>query len=178
MSMRSRGGSARHTKKSRVSSHDIVDVTSLTACIYSCLCTTMFPSPQPRDADAPIRETDNDALLARLSASQRGYLNDPFVRYFVPRAHLQQPRPPLINIGTYVRSESIDKLVDAWLKLCKLDGNQCQIISLGAGSDTRFWRLAVRRYHLCWVLCLIRSADRLASTERILQSILKLTFKK
>ena len=138
----------------------------------------MFPAPQPRDADAPIRETDNDALLACQSAAQRGHLNDPFVRYIVPRAHLQQPRPPLINIGTYVRSGSIDKLVDAWLKLCKLDRNQCQIVSLGAGSDTRFWRLAVGRCHLCWVPCLIRSADRLTSTERILQSILRLTFKK
>ncbi|KAL5512601.1 hypothetical protein ACEPAG_3254 [Sanghuangporus baumii] len=101
----------------------------------------MFPA-RSQDPDAPIRETDNDALLARLSAVQKGYLKDPFVRFFVPRAHLQQHRPPLINIGTWVRSESIDRLVDAWLDLCKSEGKQCQIISLGAGSDTRFWRLA------------------------------------
>ncbi|KAL5532058.1 PPM1 [Sanghuangporus sanghuang] len=101
----------------------------------------MFPT-RLQDPDAPVRETDNDALLARLSAVQKGYLKDPFVHFFVPRAHLQQPRPPLINIGTWVRSESIDRLVDAWLDLCESERKQCQIISLGAGSDTRFWRLA------------------------------------
>ena len=93
----------------------------------------MFP-PRAQDPDKPIRETDNDALLARFSATQKGHLKDPFVRLFVPRAHLQQPRPPLINIGTLVRSESIDRLVDAWLNLCETEGKRCQIISLDAGS--------------------------------------------
>ncbi|KAI5119165.1 hypothetical protein M0805_008648 [Coniferiporia weirii] len=101
----------------------------------------MFP-PGHNDADAPIRATDADASLARLSAVQKGYLVDPFVRHFVPRAHLQPPRPPLINIGTYVRSYSIDRLVEAWIDLCTTHGKKCQIVSPGAGSDTRFWRLA------------------------------------
>ncbi|EJD07963.1 leucine carboxyl methyltransferase [Fomitiporia mediterranea MF3/22] len=101
----------------------------------------MFP-PRQQDPDKPIRETDNDASLARLSAVKKNYLSDPYVQFFVPRAHLQPPRPPLINIGTYIRSESIDRLVDSWIKLCSSEGKSCQLISLGAGSDTRFWRLA------------------------------------
>jgi len=95
-----------------------------------------------RDTDSAIRSTDSDAALARLSAVQRGYLSDPFIRHFVPRPQLQPARPPLINIGTYVRSEGIDKLVEQWLSLAEQEGTPCQIVSLGAGSDTRFWRIA------------------------------------
>ncbi len=94
------------------------------------------------DLDAPIRSTDNDAAIARLSAVRKGYLVDPYIAALVPRAHLQQPRPPLINIGTYLRSRGIDDLLHAWLRLS--GGRKVQIVSLGAGSDTRFWRLAVR----------------------------------
>ncbi|KAF9012542.1 S-adenosyl-L-methionine-dependent methyltransferase [Cyathus striatus] len=101
----------------------------------------MFP-PRTQDADASIRATDNDAAAARLSAVQKGYFNDPFIKPLVPRAHLQPPRPPLINVGTYVRSSGIDDLVDQWIELSARDGKKCQIVSLGAGSDTRYWRIA------------------------------------
>jgi len=95
------------------------------------------------DSDAAVRQTDTDAALARLSAVKKGYLNDRFVSSMVPRAQLQPLRPPLINIGTYMRSEAIDRLVEQWLELSKRERQRCQIISLGAGSDTRFWRLMV-----------------------------------
>ncbi|OCH90602.1 leucine carboxyl methyltransferase [Obba rivulosa] len=95
-----------------------------------------------RDDDGAIRATDSDAALARLSAVSKHYLSDPFIKSFVSRPHLQQPRPPLINIGTYVRSEGLDALVDQWLELAQADGTQAQVVSLGAGSDTRFWRIA------------------------------------
>lgn len=115
------------------------------------------PIPHQQDVDAPIRETDSDASLARLSAVRKGYLSDPFVKIFVPRAHLQPVRPPLINIGTYVRQESIDKLVHQWIDIGRSEGKRSQIVSLGAGSDTRFWRLAVRV-----VVFLIKGLDCMA----------------
>ena len=97
------------------------------------------------DGDEAIRQTDSDAALARFSAVQKGYISDLFVRHLLPRgAHLQPSRPPLINVGTYVRSEGIDQLVNKWFELAAKEGRQCQIVSLGAGSDTRFWRIAVR----------------------------------
>ncbi|KAJ3760683.1 S-adenosyl-L-methionine-dependent methyltransferase [Lentinula raphanica] len=101
----------------------------------------MLP-PQPHDTDAPIRLTDNDAALAKLSAVRQNYLSDPYIKYFVPRATFQPVRPPLINIGTFVRTVAIDDLVNQWLDLSSAEGTKCQIVSLGAGSDTRFWQLA------------------------------------
>ncbi|VDC02676.1 unnamed protein product [Peniophora sp. CBMAI 1063] len=97
----------------------------------------------PVDADAPVRATDNDAALARLSAVQKGYLTDPFIAQLVPRAHLQPARPPLINIGTYLRGKGLDELVESFIHLAEADDKKAQIVSVGAGSDTRFWRLAV-----------------------------------
>jgi [phosphatase 2A protein]-leucine-carboxy methyltransferase len=111
-------------------------------------------SAERLDADAPIRATDNDAALARLSAVQRGYLPDAFISQFVPRAHLQQPRPPLINLGTYLRSSGLDELVDSFLELATRQGRKAQIVSLGAGSDTRYWRLAVRNLTLYFSVAL------------------------
>lgn len=104
-------------------------------------------STSPRtavDSDAPVRATDNDAALARLSAVQKGYISDPFITQLVPRAHLQPPRPPLINIGTYLRGKGLDELVESFIKSAEQEDKKVQIVSLGAGSDTRFWRLAVR----------------------------------
>lgn len=115
---------------------------------------TMLPTRQPfggpmqhahPDGDAAIRQTDSDAAIARFSAVQKQYFTDPFIRPLLARgAHLQPSRPPLINVGTYVRSEAIDKLVDEWIQLSAQEHKKCQIVSLGAGSDTRFWRIAVR----------------------------------
>ena len=95
-----------------------------------------------QDADAAIRQTDDDAALARRSAVSKGYLTDPFVEHLA--SGRLQLRPPLINIGTYVRSHSIDHLAGEWMKICKQKHRPCQIVSLGSGSDTRFWRIAVR----------------------------------
>ncbi|KAG8991002.1 carboxy methyl transferase for protein phosphatase 2A [Tulasnella sp. JGI-2019a] len=99
------------------------------------------PLPSRTDPDAAIRSTDDDAAQSRLSAVRKGYLKDPFIHLLVPRAHLAPSRPPLINIGTFLRSQSIDALVQSWIT-SKPQGKSVQIVSLGAGTDTRFWRLS------------------------------------
>ena len=102
----------------------------------------LAPAHQPLDPDKAIRSTDDDAAHARISAVRKGYLEDPFIALLVPRAHLVPTRAPLIHIGTFVRSEAIDILIKGWIALMSTE-SQIQIVSLGAGSDSRFWRLMV-----------------------------------
>lgn len=74
------------------------------------------------------------------------YLNDAFVSLLYKPPSLGGPGPntlsarksPLINVGTHHRTYAIDRLVERFLE----KGGK-QIVSLGAGSDTRFWRLMV-----------------------------------
>ena len=91
--------------------------------------------------DKVVQQTDQDASVSRLSAVEAGYLDDPFAKYFVSGEG--QKRFPIINRGTYVRTRVIDNLVDDFL--LKNPTQEKQIISLGAGSDTRFFRLMSRR---------------------------------
>ncbi|KAF8342642.1 S-adenosyl-L-methionine-dependent methyltransferase [Cantharellus anzutake] len=91
------------------------------------------------ELDAAVRATDTDAAQARLSAVNKGYLSDDvFIQFFIPRSRYLPPRPPLINVGTFIRATAIDMLVDKWIQLF----GRVQVVSLGAGSDTRFWRLS------------------------------------
>ena len=87
--------------------------------------------------DKIVQQTDVDASMSRLSAVEIGYLEDPFAQLFVSAE--PQRRFPIINRGTYVRSSIIDDLVGHFLS--DLASTQKQIISLGAGSDTRFFRI-------------------------------------
>lgn len=91
-------------------------------------------------ADAAVQGTDTDASVSRLSAVELGYLDDPFAKYFVaqgPPGHAIR-RLPIINRGTYTRAKAIDRLIS--LFLVEGAGEERQIVSLGAGSDTRCFR--------------------------------------
>ncbi|KAH6895515.1 S-adenosyl-L-methionine-dependent methyltransferase [Thelonectria olida] len=90
--------------------------------------------------DAIIQGTDTDAAVSRLSAVNMGYLDDPYAAFFVNNtAGPSQRRLPIINRGTYTRTAALDVLVDLFLA----DGfhEERQIVSLGAGTDTRPFRL-------------------------------------
>lgn len=92
--------------------------------------------------DQTIQGTDNDAASSRASAVVQGYLSDPYALIFGP---IPPPRRyPLINRGTYVRTTALDRLIDLFLSTPDVKGRRKQIISLGAGSDTRFFRIAAR----------------------------------
>lgn len=87
-----------------------------------------------------MRGTDNDAATSRLSACELGYLSDSFARHTVSRP---TRRPPLINIGTHARAWAVDALLDSFLSsdaTAQQKQREKQVLSLGAGSDTRFWR--------------------------------------
>ncbi|KAF4345351.1 leucine carboxyl methyltransferase 1 [Fusarium beomiforme] len=95
--------------------------------------------------DATIQGTDIDASVSRLSAVDLGYLDDPYAQYFVQSADGPAARRlPIINRGTYTRTMSLDTLVESFLngdESGEQDSSAKQIVSLGAGTDTRPFRL-------------------------------------
>ncbi|KAK4099662.1 leucine carboxyl methyltransferase, partial [Parathielavia hyrcaniae] len=95
--------------------------------------------PETRPShDATIQGTDTDAAVSRLSAVELSYLADPFAQLFVQGPPTR--RLPIINRGTYTRTTAIDMLVDRFLATTNPDEPR-QIVSLGAGTDTRCLRL-------------------------------------
>ncbi len=86
--------------------------------------------------DEKVRETNNDAIECRLSAIQQGYLSDPYTSLFLKRTNR---KAPIINRGTYVRSKGIDQYLSKFINLNPI----YQVISLGAGSDSRYFLLKV-----------------------------------
>lgn len=95
--------------------------------------------PGNSSKDRIIQQTDYDASSSRLSALELGYLTDPYAKAFLKPGEQIPRRYPIINRGTYVRSTAIDALVLRFLQA--EPGTRKQIISLGAGSDTRLLRL-------------------------------------
>lgn len=83
--------------------------------------------------DDLIIGTNDDALISKYSCVQAGYLHDDYLSAFIKRG---TKRPPIINRGTYTRTRSIDLIMQDFSK------EPCQIISIGAGTDTRAFRLS------------------------------------
>ncbi|RWA05825.1 hypothetical protein EKO27_g9284 [Xylaria grammica] len=98
--------------------------------------TTSMPSH-----DATIQSTDTDAAVSRMSAVDLGYLEDQYAQFFVqaPAMGAAVRRLPIINRGTYTRTTALDRLIGSFLSAT--DGQARQIVSLGAGTDTRAFRL-------------------------------------
>ncbi|RAL17075.1 protein C-terminal leucine carboxyl O-methyltransferase ppm1 [Aspergillus homomorphus CBS 101889] len=98
--------------------------------------------------DRVVQGTDNDASVSRLSAVNLGYLEDPFASALTPPGQ-ETRRLPIINRGTYVRTTTIDHLLTHFFlpgaqtdtQTSATPSRKKQIISLGAGSDTRIFRL-------------------------------------
>ncbi|CAG8483406.1 618_t:CDS:2 [Paraglomus occultum] len=85
------------------------------------------------EQEEAVRSTNDDAVISKASAVQADYISDNFVKYFVKRP---PRRPPIINRGTYVRTTGLDTLITKFLET----GNvKKQVVSLGAGSDTRYF---------------------------------------
>ena len=82
-----------------------------------------------------VEDTALDAANAKLSAVSRGYYQDPYIEYFVPSSKKQLPP---MNLGYHVRCLAIYKAVT---KFHQIHGENMQVVILGAGYDTLFWRL-------------------------------------
>lgn len=95
--------------------------------------------------DRAVQKTDHDAIASKLSAMKRGYYNDKYLELFCPKF---EPRLPLINIGTWCRVRAIDQFVQEFLT--KNQNQKTQIVSLGAGSDTRPFHLLPKHPNLVY----------------------------
>ncbi|ORY88984.1 leucine carboxyl methyltransferase 1 [Leucosporidium creatinivorum] len=102
----------------------------------------MASSSVPQSSDAATRSTDTDALVSRTSAASLGYILDPYSCHLLPPSlrRSTDKRPPLINLGTHARTWAVDHLVRQFLLSGEGKGKGKQVLSLGAGTDTRFWR--------------------------------------
>ncbi|KAJ2989777.1 hypothetical protein NUW58_g3295 [Xylaria curta] len=91
--------------------------------------------------DEVIQGTDTDAAECRRSAVELDYLEDPYAQFFkAPGSRPARRKEPLINRGTYVRTTALDMLIEVFLS-STAEGGERQIVSLGAGTDTRPFRL-------------------------------------
>jgi len=96
-------------------------------------------APSPRitvEALQNVQGTSDDAAVSKLSACQRGYYEDDFIHIFVGK---EAKRSPIINRGYYARVAAMDMVIDRFMQ--GTDGRG-QIVALGAGSDTTFFRLS------------------------------------
>lgn len=81
-----------------------------------------------------VEDTALDAANAKLSAVIQGYYKDRFIEYFVPERRRQLPP---MNLGYYVRCLS---MYEAVAKFHQKHGSNMQVVVLGCGYDTLFWR--------------------------------------
>eukprot|EP00466_Bigelowiella_natans_P004770 jgi/Bigna1/92490/estExt_fgenesh1_pm.C_270011 len=115
-----------------------------------------------------VQGTSDDAAVSKLCAAEKGYFDDKFLQYFVTK---RAKRSPLINRGYYSRVAAFEIMVKDFLqngpqpKICSppagstttssqttametesssandLDAKGYQIVCLGAGFDTTFFKV-------------------------------------
>ncbi|XP_051566377.1 tRNA wybutosine-synthesizing protein 4 [Myxocyprinus asiaticus] len=87
--------------------------------------------------DAAVQGTNDSSVVSKVSAAAQGYFHDDFLKHFVCKV---SRRAPLINRGYYVRWKAVDHCVKQFLHVTKSCLRR-QILSLGAGFDSLFFRL-------------------------------------
>lgn len=93
--------------------------------------------------DDAVAATNDDAALCKFAAVTNGYYKDPFLDQFLPGKVKNKyvKKAPEINRGYYARSASIAYLVEKFIEA----NPSGQIISLGAGYDSLYWRLNAKK---------------------------------
>ncbi|XP_019380889.1 PREDICTED: tRNA wybutosine-synthesizing protein 4 [Gavialis gangeticus] len=86
---------------------------------------------------AQVQGTNDSSVASKCSAAARGYVQDGFLRCFVSKT---RRRAPLVHRGYYVRAQAVDRCVRGFL-LQSQGCPQRQILSLGAGFDSLYFRL-------------------------------------
>ncbi|XP_062517631.1 leucine carboxyl methyltransferase 1-like [Corticium candelabrum] len=87
---------------------------------------------------AGVQATNDDATSCKRYAVEKGYWDDPFVTCF---SRSSSRRSPEISRGYYARVKAVETFCRQFVDLCNRKGRDSQIVSLGAGFDTLYWRL-------------------------------------
>ncbi|CAH0724447.1 unnamed protein product, partial [Brenthis ino] len=85
--------------------------------------------------DEAIIATNTDATECKRCAVDLGYWKDEYISYFAKHVDRKAPE---INRGYYARVKAMEMFIHQFLERC---GTKCQIINLGCGFDTLYWRL-------------------------------------
>ncbi|KAJ2940780.1 hypothetical protein O0L34_g14893 [Tuta absoluta] len=85
--------------------------------------------------DEAIIATNTDATECKRCAVELGYWKDEYIGFFSKRSERKAPE---INRGYYARVKGMEMFIHQFLERC---GTKCQIINLGCGFDTLYWRL-------------------------------------
>jgi len=91
---------------------------------------------------AAVQDTSIDAAVSKLSAIDLGYFADPFLHVLVPE-RARKRRSPVINRGYFARHAAFELVIARFLE--SWPALKHQIISLGAGSETTWFRLKQRQ---------------------------------
>ena len=90
--------------------------------------------------DDGIMATNDSANLAKRCCVQLNYWEDPFIQCLSRHGHADR-KPPEINRGYYARVSALTQLVNQLISVIDKTGSAFQIVNLGAGFDTLYWRL-------------------------------------
>uniref|UniRef100_A0A673HFJ6 Leucine carboxyl methyltransferase 1 n=1 Tax=Sinocyclocheilus rhinocerous TaxID=307959 RepID=A0A673HFJ6_9TELE len=84
-----------------------------------------------------VQGTNDSIVVCKVLAAAQGYFHDDFLRHFVCKV---SRRAPLINRGYYVHWKTVDHSVKQFFHATKSCSRR-QILSLGAGFDSLYFRL-------------------------------------
>uniref|UniRef100_A0A3B3ZUT4 Uncharacterized protein n=1 Tax=Periophthalmus magnuspinnatus TaxID=409849 RepID=A0A3B3ZUT4_9GOBI len=87
--------------------------------------------------DTAVQGTNDSSVVSKVSAAAQGYFEDVYLQHFVCKV---ARRAPLINRGYYVRWRAVDHCVRRFLEKTS-NCPKRQILSLGAGFDSLYFRL-------------------------------------
>lgn len=85
--------------------------------------------------DEPVMATNDDASECKRGAVQLGYWHDNYISLFVKQI---QRKAPEIHRGYYARVKGVETFIQ---KFIQKYGETTQIINLGSGFDTLYWKL-------------------------------------
>jgi len=97
-------------------------------------------------SDEAVRGTNTSATECKACAVNLGYYQDPFIHHFV--SSKGERRQPEINRGNFIRVRLVRQLIEQFIDKCNTRQLQYQIVNIGCGSDTLFWRLRDAGYEI------------------------------